>query len=212
MFTGLIEEVGVIRGNRPRGEGATITVEAHDILDSSVKIGDSIALNGACQTVVTLEKNLFTVEVVRETLHRTRLGEFKPGDPVNLERAMRPTDRLGGHLVQGHVDGMIKLLNVKPLAGSTRLRLELPEPDAPFIVEKGSVALHGVSLTVAKRLDDAFEVEIIPHTWQQTTLHLLKPGEKVHVEWDLIAKYVRNMLGPHTGGGLTMDKLRQAGF
>ncbi|GBE31035.1 MAG TPA: riboflavin synthase [Bacteroidetes bacterium] len=212
MFTGLIEEIGIVRGNAPRGDGATLIVEANQILDETVRIGDSIAINGACQTVVSMNRSSFTVEVVRETLNRTRLGDYKAGDPVNLERAMRPTDRLGGHLVQGHVDGMITLQKIQALAGSTRLRLELPESDAAFVVEKGSVALNGVSLTVAARLPDAFEVEIIPHTWKETTLCQLKTGEKVHVEWDLIAKYVRNMIDPHIGGGLTMDKLRQAGF
>jgi riboflavin synthase len=212
MFTGLIEEVGTVRGNVRRGDGTTLTIEANEILDDSVKIGDSIAIEGACQTVVTLEKTRFTVEVIRETIERTSLGNMKSGESVNLERAMRPTDRMGGHMVQGHVDGMIRLLEIKPLAGSTRLRLELPEPDRPYVVDKGSVALNGVSLTVAQRNEDSFEVEIIPHTLKETTLVHLKPGDAVHVEWDLIAKYVRNMVDPHTGGNLTMDKLRSAGF
>ncbi len=212
MFTGLIEEVGIVRGNVRRGDGTTLTIEAKNILDDSVKIGDSISIEGACQTVVTLDKSRFTVEVVRETIERTALGNLKSGDSINLERAMRPTDRLGGHMVQGHVDRMIRLLAITPLSGSTRLSLELPEPDRPYVVDKGSVALNGVSLTVAARKDDSFEVEIIPHTWKETTLVHLKPGDPVHVEWDLIAKYVRNMVDPHTDGNLTMDKLRGSGF
>jgi riboflavin synthase len=212
MFTGLIEEVGIVRGNQKRGDGSTLTVEAKEILDNTVKLGDSIAINGACQTVVSLDRNTFTVEVIKETIERTNLGRFNSGDPVNLERAMRPDDRLGGHLVQGHVDGMIRLLAIQALAGSTRLRLELPEADKPYVVEKGSVALNGVSLTVAARNDDSFEVEIIPHTWKETTLVKSKTGDLVHVEWDLIAKYVRNMVAPHTSGNVTMNKLREAGF
>lgn len=213
MFTGLIEEVGTVRSVRPRGDGATIEVEASVVLDETTKIGDSISLNGACQTVVTMQGGRFTVEAIRETLQRTGLGEMKPGDPVNLERAMRPTDRLGGHLVQGHVDSRVSVLRVQQLAGSRRLRLELPDDGAPYVVEKGSVALHGVSLTVAARGDGWFEVEIIPHTWEHTTLHRLSVGDRLHVEWDLIAKYVRNMLGPHTGGGgLTWETLTKAGF
>ncbi|MBS1261765.1 MAG: Riboflavin synthase [Calditrichaeota bacterium] len=211
MFTGLIEEIGEVRSLHPRGDGARLVVGARAILDGTVRTGDSISIDGACETVVAVDGESFTVEVIRETLARTRLGRLKTGDQVNLERALKVSDRIGGHLVQGHVDGLLEVMDVRPLAGSWRLRLSLHESGAPYIVEKGSVALDGVSLTVASRAQDSFEVEIIPHTWSHTTLGRRKPGDRVHVEWDLIAKYVRNMLGPHAGR-VTVESLRRAGF
>ncbi len=212
MFTGLVEEVGTVRQMRPRGEGATLTVSASSVLEG-LEIGESISIAGACQTVVSVEADGFTVEVVRETLRRTRFGSWKPGDRVNLERAMRPSDRLGGHIVQGHVDGVISLRSITPLPGSRRLSLELPPEGRPFVVEKGSVALDGISLTVAGVGENFFEVEIIPHTWENTTLRHLRPGDGVHVEWDLIAKYVRNMMSyPAAGGSLDAEALVRAGF
>ncbi|MFH0882628.1 MAG: riboflavin synthase, partial [bacterium] len=212
MFTGLVEEVGKVRSLSPRGDSAVLAIEAKAVLDD-LKIGDSINVSGACQTVVAFDSHIFTVEAVRETLQRTRFGELRPGDPVNLERAMRPTDRLGGHLVQGHVDGMIRLLSVSELQDSRRLRFELPQENAAFVVEKGSIAIDGVSLTVARLGNGWFEVEIIPHTLAKTTLSSGKPGDRLHVEWDLIAKYVARMLNPHVRGeGVTLEKLIEAGF
>lgn len=213
MFTGLIEEVGTVRNVRPRGDGATITVEARQVLEG-LELGDSVAISGPCQTVISFDTSSFTVEAIRETMQRTRFGEWKPGQKVNLERAMRPSDRLGGHLVQGHVDGVVEVLKIQELAGSWRLRLALPEEGRPFVVEKGSIAIDGISLTVAATGGDWFEVEIIPHTWSHTTLADLKVGGNVHVEWDLIAKYVHHMLSAYTGskGGLTLEKLLSSGF
>lgn len=217
MFTGLVEEVGRVRGVRPRGDGATITVEADAVLDG-LKLGDSVAISGPCQTVIAFDSSSFTVEAIRETMERTRFSELRPGDPVNLERAMRPADRLGGHLVQGHVDGVVEVLDVRELAGSWRLRLRHDPEGKAYVVSKGSVALDGVSLTVAAVDDEAFEVEIIPHTWRHTTLHTLGRGGRVHAEWDLIAKYVRHMLGGYLPGdsagrgGVTMASLIEAGF
>lgn len=212
MFTGLVEEVGTIDSIRPRGDGATLRIHASVVTDE-VKLGDSIAISGACQTVIEFGKDYFVVEAIRETMNRTKFASWKQGDPVNLERAMRPMDRLGGHLVQGHVDGLSEVLSIQPLKGSWRLKLKHSEAGKPFIVEKGSIALDGVSLTVASVDSISFDVEIIPHTWQQTTLHLLKPGNKIHVEWDLIGKYVAHMLKGYTGdSGITAEKLFSAGF
>jgi len=213
MFTGLIEEVGTLRSVRPRGDGATLTIEAKQVLDG-LQLGDSVAISGPCQTVIAFDSSTFTVEAIRETMQRTRFGEWKPGEKVNLERAMRPSDRLGGHLVQGHVDGVVDVVKIQELAGSWRLRLALPGEGKPYVVEKGSIAIEGISLTVAATGDDWFEVEIIPHTWSHTTLVTLKAGAKVHVEWDLIAKYVHHMLSAYTGksGGVTLEKLLASGF
>jgi riboflavin synthase len=146
-------------------------------------------------------------------MERTRFGSFRTGTEVNLERALTPKQRMGGHFVQGHVDGLAEILDIRKLAGSWRVAIKLPDDGKPFVVEKGSVALDGVSLTVASRKPDSFEVEIIPHTWEATTLHSWTVGGEIHLEYDILAKYVSHMLGAYTGGsGLTMDKLMQSGF
>lgn len=213
MFTGLVEEVGTIKSVSPRGKGATVVVTANKVLEE-LKLGDSIAVSGACQTVIAFDNGGFTVEAVQETMRRTRFGSWRSGDPVNLERAMRPMDRLGGHLVSGHVDGLSEVLDIRQLDGSWRLRLALSAEGSPFVVEKGSVCLDGISLTIASRGENWFEVEIIPHTWSETTLCNLRKGDRIHVEWDQIAKYVQHMLKGYTSqqGGLTMEKLFQSGF
>ncbi len=212
MFTGLVEEVGRVQSVKPRGDGVTLAVQARTVLEST-KLGDSIAIAGVCQTVVAMNDNSFTVEAISETVQRTRLGELRTGDEVNLERAMRLSDRLGGHLVQGHVDGLLEVLGVTPLKGSWRLRLRLPPEGTAYVIEKGSIALDGVSLTIAAKGADWLETEIIPHTWEATTLHLLKTGKKVHVEWDLIAKHVHNMLAQASPEkGVTLEKLIASGF
>ncbi len=212
MFTGLVEEIGVIKTIRPRGDGAAITVQADKVL-VGVQLGDSIALSGACQTVVSFERTSFTVEAVRETMNRTKFGKWTTGQVVNLERAMLPTSRMGGHMVQGHVDCVSEVVSVRQLSGSWRVGIAHMNEGRQFVVEKGSIALDGVSLTVASTDDKTFEVEVIPHTWANTTLNQWKPGEKVHIEYDIIAKYVANMLGAYTKNeGITMQKLAESGF
>ncbi len=218
MFTGLVEEVGTIRMMRRRGDGAILTIEARRVLED-VQKGDSIAIAGVCQTVVHFQPGWFQVEAVKETLERTRFAEWSRGQKVNLERAMRPIDRLGGHLVQGHVDGMAEVAGIKRLESSHRLTLRPLNGDMTYIVEKGSICLDGISLTVASLTDSTFDVEIIPHTWEATTLHLLKGGDKIHLEWDVIAKYVYKMLhafksgtDKKESGGLTAEKLMEYGF
>ncbi|MBZ0263758.1 riboflavin synthase [bacterium] len=212
MFTGLIEEVGKIKSIRPRGDGATLTISANTILDD-VKLGDSISISGVCQTVIGFDDSTFTVEAIRETMQRTRFGSWQHGDAVNLERAMMAGDRFGGHIVQGHVDGLIKVERIQQLAGSWRVAMQQASHGKQYIVEKGSVCLEGISLTVAKASEESFEVEIIPHTWEHTTLKLLRPGMKIHVEWDMMAKYVERMIQGYTSSsGVTLDKLRNAGF
>ena len=155
----------------------------------------------------------FVIEAVQETLTRTKFGNWRRGDKVNLERAIRPMDRLGGHMVSGHVDGMVTIRNIHELGGSWRLTIDLPDDGHPYVVEKGSVALDGVSLTVASRTKESFDVEIIPHTWENSTLKELRQGDQIHIEYDMIAKYVQHMMAAYADTpGLTKEKLLQLGF
>jgi len=192
MFTGLIEELGALWAR----DGARFTFEA-ELVTEDAKVGDSIAVNGCCLTVVELGPRprpggrsgpgTWSADVVDETLARTNLGALEPGDPVNLERPVRLSDRLGGHVVQGHVDGLGEVLAGAP-------DLVVGTPDTRFIVEKGSIAVDGVSLTVVSAGDDRFSVAVIPHTAAVTTLGRRRPGDRVNLEFDLFAKYVERLL------------------
>jgi riboflavin synthase len=185
VFTGIVEELGRFRG----ADGGRFTFDAGAVLRGT-RAGDSVSVNGCCLTVVEVGEGWWRADVVEETLRRTTLGGLAPGDPVNLERALRLDDRLGGHLVQGHVDGVGTVtaappdLAVRPPAGLLR-----------YIAEKGSVALDGVSLTVARVVDDAFTIAVIPHTAAATTLGTRRAGDPVNIEVDLIARYVARLLG-----------------
>jgi len=182
MFTGLIEELGALRART----GSRFDFEAALVIEGA-KVGDSIAVNGCCLTVVALGPGTWSADVVDETLRRTNLGSLEPGEPVNMERPVRLSDRLGGHVVQGHVDGVGEVLASAP-------DLVVLTPDTRYVVEKGSVAVDGVSLTVAGVDDDRFRVAIIPHTASVTTLGGRRPGDRVNLEFDLIAKYVERLL------------------
>ena len=187
MFTGLIEELGSFvdnDGDRYRFAAQTVTQET--------KIDDSISVNGCCLTVVDLGDGWWEADVVSETLSRTSLGRLQPGDPVNLERAVRSSDRLGGHMVQGHVDGVGTVLEPGP-----DLRIEIPENLERYFVEKGSVTVDGVSLTCFNITAQAFSVALIPHTLEVTTLGTYVEGDIVNIEVDVIAKYVERLLAPH---------------
>jgi len=191
MFTGLIEELGSFvnnDGDRYRFAAQTVTQET--------KIDDSISVNGCCLTVVALGDGWWEADVVSETLSRTSLGRLQPGDPVNLERAVRSSDRLGGHMVQGHVDGVGTVLEPGP-----DLRIEIPENLERYFVEKGSVTVDGVSLTCFNITAQAFSVALIPHTLEVTTLGTYVEGDIVNIEVDVIAKYVERLLAPHAGNG-----------
>lgn len=183
MFTGLIEELGALRART----GPRFTFEAERVTEDA-KVGDSIAVNGCCLTVVELGPGTWSADVVDETLSRTTLGTLEPGDPVNLERPVRMSDRLGGHVVQGHVDGVGEVVAGAP-------DLVIRTPDTRYLVEKGSIAVDGVSLTVAGVDGDRFQVAVIPHTARVTTLGGRQPGDRVNLEFDLIAKYVERLLG-----------------
>jgi riboflavin synthase len=194
VFTGIIEELGRIQAIHQREGGARLEVAAQAVL-TDARVGDSIAVNGCCVTVVERGDSWWAADAVIETLQRTALGALEPGDPVNLERPLRLSDHLGGHLVQGHVDAVGKIVARTPLAdGSTRFTLSAPPEVLRYVVEKGSIAIDGISLTVAALEDESFDVAVIPHTLAVTTLGHKEPGAAVNVEADLIAKYVERLL------------------
>ena len=215
MFSGIIEAVGTIRALRKDAGRARVAVEAADVLDGA-KMGDSIALNGVCVTVVGFDDKAFEADLSIETLRRTNLGELAVGDGCNLERAMALGERLGGHLVSGHVDGVGRIRSRKSEGDSIWLTIEAPVEVMRYVVYKGSVAVDGISLTVAARGEETLSVSIIPHTSEQTTLTRKKDGARVNLEADLIGKYVEKLLAPHAAAGkregLTVEKLKEQGY
>ncbi|MGZ4804726.1 MAG: riboflavin synthase [Acidimicrobiia bacterium] len=205
MFTGIIEELGRVRALIPDEGGARVEIEASEVLSDAV-IGASIAVNGCCLTVVELGEWWWAADAVTETLARTSLGALKVGDPVNLERPMRMSDRLGGHLVQGHVDGVGELVDRVLLDdGSTRMRFWLPAHLLRYMVEKGSITVDGISLTVAAVHEDGFDVAVIPHTLAVTNLGAKLTGDQVNVEVDVLAKYVERLLVTSDSNGRGPD-------
>jgi riboflavin synthase len=200
VFTGLIEEGGRVAGIHPGEQGARLEVEASLVLDG-LELGDSVAVNGTCLTAVEIGPSGFAVDCVAETLRRTSLGGLAVGDRVNLERPMRLGDRLDGHLVQGHVDGVGTVRTATPEGESTVLEVSAPPELLRYVVEKGSVAVDGVSLTVAGRLPDAFTVALIPHTMSVTTLGPQALGRAVNLEVDVVAKYVESLAAPYVPPG-----------
>jgi riboflavin synthase len=195
MFTGIVEELGEITGWDELADAARITVQG-PLVTSDAKHGDSIAVNGVCLTVVSNDNGAFTADVMKETLDRSALGALRDSDPVNLERAATLATRLGGHLVQGHVDGTGTVLSREPGVGWEALRLSLPAGLARYVVVKGSIAVDGVSLTVVDVGADWFSVGLIPTTLRLTTLGSRRVGEPVNLEADVIAKYVERLVGP----------------
>ncbi|MCW2543871.1 MAG: ribE [Frankiales bacterium] len=193
MFTGIVEELGSITSREELADSARLTVQG-PLVTSDAKHGDSIAVNGVCLTVVTVDAGSFTADVMKETLDRSSLGALDVGSPVNLERAVRLQDRLGGHLVQGHVDGVGQVVSVSPAERWTVLRISLPAGLGRYIVEKGSITVDGVSLTVSAVQEMWFEVSLIPTTLQLTTLGPKAPGDPVNLEVDITAKYVEKLL------------------
>lgn len=215
MFTGLIEEVGQVQRVRREGVIAKLAITGQQAT-SSLVIGDSIAVDGSCLTVTMTAHALFEADLSGETLTRTTLGELQAGDPVNLERPCRPTDRLGGHFVTGHIDGVGTISEIRETGGMWWFSIAYPEVLRPLLVEKGSVAVDGISLTVAGLNDRSFGVAIIPHTYRDTTLGRKQVGRRVNLEADLLGKYVVRYLeglGPITRkAALTESRLRDLGF
>ena len=220
MFTGLIEEVGTVRRLERDAGGGRLTVQAREVLGGT-RLGDSIAVNGACLTVVDLTGDGFTVDCMPETLQRTTLGTASPGVRVNLERSLAFGGRLGGHLVLGHVDAVGEVLSVKQAGVAWEMRFSLPNEISSCVAAKGSIAIDGISLTVMRVDDKGFEVGVIPHTLAETSLKDAKRGTRVNLEADVLARYVQRALqaqdatpdrGAESPGGLTEEALRRLGF
>jgi riboflavin synthase len=212
MFTGIIQTVGRLVRTEPRGGDVRLHVGTADLDLADVQLGDSIAVSGVCLTAVTLTPNGFSADVSNETLSLTTLGKLKAGDPVNLEKALRLADRLGGHLVSGHVDGVGKVVSIAPDGRSQRWTFEVPAAISRYIAGKGSVCIDGTSLTVNEVNNHRFGVNLIPHTVEHTAFHARRVGDPVNIEVDVIARYVERLLS--SGGAPTLDEnfLKQHGF
>lgn len=193
MFTGLVEELGTIKTLNNEQGNLHIEVEASEVL-TDVVLGDSIALDGCCQTVTKFDNQSFWVTAIEETLNLTNFRNYKVGTKVNLERCLKPSDRLGGHIVQGHVDGVATLAKIDELDGSWEVFIDLPENLVKYVIHKGSIAISGISLTVASIEGSRVSVCIIPKTWEVTSLSQLQVGDKINIEVDLIAKYVEKLV------------------
>lgn len=193
MFTGIIEELGRVRSIEERGENARIVIDAR-VVTEGTSHGDSIAVNGVCLTALDIHDDSFAADVSSETLLRSTLGSLKPGAPVNLERAVTLATRLGGHMVQGHVDARGQFMSVEDHGESWTVRIGFPPEIARYLVFKGSVAVEGISLTIANLSENYFEIAIIPKTWDVTNLSHLRPGDGVNLEVDVIGKYVERLL------------------
>ena len=211
VFTGLIRHLGRVLSLTPRPGGGRIRLAVFGAEPPTWDIGESVAVNGACLTVVEVEGNAYTMDISKETLTRTNLGLLKPGDVVNLEGSLRVGDPLDGHLVLGHVDTTVNFMGSKGEGNFFTLQFSLPPLYARYVAEKGSVALNGVSLTVSSVAEGTFYVVVIPHTYKNTNLSCLKPGDRVNLEVDVVARYVERLLGI-AKGGITQDKLKEAGF
>lgn len=211
MFTGIIEELGTVKSLVISGSSGKISVAASKVLENT-KIGDSIAVNGVCLTVVTMDANGFTADVMAETVRRTSLSLCTKGSKVNLERAMAADGRFGGHIVAGHIDGTGTVKSLVKEENAVWVTIDAGREITDLVVEKGSIAIDGISLTVAALTPSGFKVSVIPHTGEETTLLSRKAGDPVNLETDIVGKYVRKLMGlekpaSEQGSGLTMDFL-----
>lgn len=210
MFTGLVKEIGTVRSLKRIGDGMELSVSSSAV-NADAAVDDSIAVNGVCLTVVQKDSDSFTVQAVSETLEKTGTGSLVQGDKVNLEPALRAGDRLGGHIVQGHIDGTGEIIRIIRKQNGNEFVVSADRNTLRYIVDKGSVCLDGVSLTVAGTEPDSFRVAVIPHTEKNTTIGLWKTGTKINIETDIIGRYVEKLL-KSPGNGLTIDKLTQLGY
>lgn len=207
MFTGIIEEVGAVS----RKQGANMTILAETVLDG-IQHGDSIAVNGVCLTAIAFDSKSFTVQISPETFDCTTLGRINAGDAVNLERAMALGDRLGGHMVQGHVDGVGRVHSVENQGDFALWRFQAPAEVACYLVPKGSVAVDGISLTVVEPMGDTFGVAVIPATLEKTTLSKRRPGDPVNLEADMIGKHIYHYLSRQSRSDISVETLARHGF
>lgn len=210
MFTGIVEEVGVVRRLTVTPNQCELELSASKVLEDT-QIGDSIAVNGVCLTVIRMGSDGFTADVMPETLRRSNLGTLKSGFMVNLERAMAADGRFGGHIVAGHIDGTGKILSMQPEGNAVLVTIGAAPELLRYVVEKGSIAIDGISLTVAKVTHSDFTVSLIPHTGEETTLLRHRPGEIVNLETDIIGKYVEKLMQPKSDG-VTVELLQENGF
>lgn len=216
MFTGIIEATGIIESLDPTGGDLRAVVTSEDLDFSDIQLGDSICVSGVCLTAIAFGENSFTVDISNETVSLTSFATLKTGDRVNLEKAMQPTSRFGGHIVSGHVDGLVELVSRSEDGRSERLEFAVPENLSRYIAAKGSVCLEGISLTVNAVEGNRFGVNIIPHTAEVTTFSDLAPGQKVNLEVDIVSRYLERLLADRgaddPGEGLTLEKLSRYGF
>jgi riboflavin synthase len=214
MFTGIIEELGKIAALEKHADGARIKIAARFVTEDSNE-GDSIAVNGVCLTALDIKTDSFAADVSGETLDKSTLGNLSVGSTVNLERAVTPNTRLGGHIVQGHVDARGKFVSAEQSGDFRTVRVSYPKEIGQYLVYKGSISVEGISLTIAALTDDYFEIAVIPKTWQLTNLSTLKSGDEVNLEADVIAKYVERILlyrKEEKTESITMEKLEELGF
>lgn len=215
MFTGLIEEIGEIKSIEKAAKSARINIKSEKVLQG-IKLGDSICTNGVCLTVTEFSNNTFSVDVMAETVRSSNLGKLKQGSKVNLERALKLSDRLGGHIVSGHIDGIGTIVDLQNEENATWVSVETTKDILKYIVHKGSITIDGISLTVAYVDESIFKVSIIPHTQGETTLVIKKIGDEVNLESDMMAKYVEKLLKygevPMQKKPISMDFLKENGF
>lgn len=211
MFTGIIEEMGLVRGLRRNGDAARLVLSAAKVLDGTL-LGDSISVNGVCLTVVDMSADGFSADVAAETLRVTNLSELAVGDRVNLERALKLSARIGGHLVSGHVDGVGRIREKREEGNGWRITFDAPQDVLRYVIKKGSIAVDGISLTVADLDHKGFSVAMIPHTAKLTTLGFKSVRDTVNLEADLIGKYVERLIGGRAEGGVNLDLLKKTGF
>lgn len=212
MFTGLIEEIGAIQTIHPVADGLRLQIHCHEIL-TDVAVDASVSVNGVCLTVVQYASSSFQADAVAETVARTNLKKLTPGSRVNLERALRLSDRLGGHFVQGHVDGTGQIVRFERRPNNTLLTIKAPLELAPLMIPKGSIAIDGVSLTIAALSESLVTIAVIPHTLEKTIIKYYSVGDEVNLEADLIGKYLSRFVNTTPDGNqLTLDKLKKHGF
>lgn len=195
MFTGIIQDIGHIKSMNRQGQTIRLSIKMNELDRNNLKIGDSVAVNGVCLTASSLYRDEFTADVMPETFQKTNLLYLQNEDPVNLERSLRVSDRIDGHIVTGHVDATVKLLHKKRESNALTMWIALPEPLRPYIVEKGSVALDGTSLTIIAVSKDAFTISLIPHSQEYSILADKQPGDLLNIETDILGKYVANLIG-----------------